>query len=92
MIWVAHIAFGACIAAIMIFWARTQDGRSATYALAVLGAVSTLLVLETEEGILISHAMGHVLVEFYEVGGAAVVLVLAWAMIATFVRERRRTR
>jgi len=92
MIWVAHIAFGACIAAIMIFWARTQDGRSATYALAVLGAVSTLLVMEAEEDMPISHAMGHVLVEFYEVGGAAVVLVLAWATITTFVRERRRTR
>jgi len=92
MIWVAHIAFGACIAAIMLYWARTDDGRSATYAVAVLGAVSTLLVLEMEEGMLVSHAIGHVLTEFYEVGGSAVVLVLAWATITTFVRERRRTR
>ena len=92
MIWVAHIGFGACIAAIILIWASTNDGRSAAYALAVLGAVSTLLVLEMEDGMLIPHAIGHVLTEFYEVGGAAVVLVVAWATITTFIRERRRTR
>jgi len=92
MIWVGHIAFGACIAAIMIFWARTNDGRSAGYALLVLGAVSTVLVLEMEDGTLISEALNRVLVEFYEVGGAAVILVLAWATITTFIRRRRRTR
>ena len=35
----------------MIFWARTDDGRSAGYALLVLGAISTALVLEMQEGI-----------------------------------------
>jgi hypothetical protein len=78
MIWVAHIAFGACIAAIMIFWARTDDGRSAAYALLVLGAISTVLVLEMEDGMLIWEAVNRVLIEFYEVGGAAIILVLAW--------------
>jgi len=92
MIWLAHIAFGACIAGIMIFWARTNDGRSAVYALLVLGAISTALVLEMEDGMLISEALNRVLVEFFEVGGAAVILVLAWATITTFIRERRRTR
>jgi len=92
MIWLAHIAFGACMAGIMIFWARTDDGRSAVYALLVLGAISTALVLEMEDGMLISEALNRVLVEFYEVGGAAVILVLAWATITTFFRERRRTR
>ena len=91
MIWVAHIAFGTCIAAIMIFWARTNDGRSAGYAVLVLGAISTALVLEMED-ILIWEALNHVLIEFYEVGGAAVILVLAWATITSFIRERRRTR
>ena len=92
MIWLAHIAFGACMAGIMIFWARTNDGRSAVYALLVLGAISTALVLEMEDGMLISEALNRVLVEFFEVGGAAVILVLAWATITTFIRERRRTR
>ena len=92
MIWLAHIAFGACMAGIMIFWARTDDGRSAVYALLVLGAISTALVLEMEDGMLISEALNRVLVEFSEVGGAAVILVLAWATITTFIRERRRTR
>jgi len=92
MIWLAHIAFGACMAGIMIFWARTDDGRSAVYALLVLGAISTALVLEMEDGMLISEALNRVLVEFFEVGGAAVILVLAWATITTFIRERRRTR
>lgn len=92
MIWVAHIAFGACIAGIMLYWARTDDGRSAAYALLVLGAVSTALVLEMEDDMLVSQALNRVLVEFYEVGGAAVVLVLVWATITTFIRERRRTR
>ena len=87
----AHMAFGACIAAIMIFWARTDDGRSASNALLLLGAISTALVLEME-GVLIWEALNRVLVEFYEVGGAAVILVLAWATITTFIRERRRTR
>ena len=87
----AHIAFAACIAAIMIFWARTDDGRSVAYALLVLGAVSTVLVLEIED-VLIWEALNRVLAEFYEVGGAAVILVLAWATITTFIRERRRTR
>jgi len=91
MILVAHVAFGACIAAIMIFWARTDDGRSAGYALVILGAISTALVLEMED-VLIWEALNRVLVEFYEVGGAAVILVLAWATITTFIRERRRTR
>src|SRR5262249_25227574 len=53
MIWVAHIAFGACIATIMLYWARTDDSRSAGYALLVLGAISTALVLEMEDGMLI---------------------------------------
>jgi hypothetical protein len=92
MIWLAHIAFGACIAGIMLYWARTDDGRSAAYALLVLGAVSTALVLEMEDDMLVSQALNRVLVEFYEVGGAAVVLVLVWATITTFIRERRRTR
>ena len=92
MIWVAHIAFGACIAGIMLYWARTDDGRSAAYALLVLGAVSTALVLEMEDDMLVSQALNRVLVEFYEVGGVAVILVLAWATITTFIRERRRTR
>jgi len=92
MIWLAHIAFGACMAGIMIFWARTDDGRSAVYALLVLGAISTALVLEMEDGMLISEALNRVLVEFFEVGGAAVILVLAWATITTFIRKRRRTR
>jgi hypothetical protein len=91
VIWVAHIAFGACIAGIMLYWARTDDGRSAAYALLVLGAVSTALVLEMEDDMLVSQALNRVLVEFYEVGGAAVV-VLVWATITTFIRERRRTR
>jgi len=91
MIWVGHIAFAACIAAIMMFWARTDDGRSALYALLVLGAVSTALVLEMED-ILIWEALNRVLVEFYEVGGAAVILVLGWATVTTFIRQRRRTR
>jgi len=91
MIWVAHIAFGACIATIMLYWACTDDSRSAGYALLVLGAISTALVSEMEDGMLIPQ-IGHVLTEFYEVGGSAVVLVLAWATITTFVRERRRTR
>lgn len=91
MIWVAHIAFGACVATIMIYWARTDDGRSAGYALLVLGAISTALVLEMED-VLIWEALNRVLVEFYEVGGAVVILVLAWATITTFIRERRRTR
>jgi len=42
--------------------------------------------------LLIWEALNRVLIEFYEVGGSAVVLVLAWATIATFIRERRRTR
>jgi hypothetical protein len=92
VIWIAHIVFGACIAAIMLYWARTDDSRSAGYALLVLGAISTALVLEMEDGMLIPHAIGHVLTEFYEVGGSAVILVLAWATITTFIRERRRTR
>jgi hypothetical protein len=86
----AHIAFAACIAAIMIFWARTDDGRSAIYALLVLGAISTALVLEMEGGMLIWKALNRVLIEFCEVGGAAIVLVLVWATITTFIRERRR--
>jgi hypothetical protein len=45
-----------------------------------------------EDGMLISQALDRLLVEFYEVGGAAVILVLAWATITTFIRERRRTR
>ena len=92
MIWVAHITFGASIAGIMLYWARTDDGRSATYALLILGAVSTVLVLEMEDGMLIWEALNRVLFEFYAVGGAAVILVLAWATITTFIRERRRTR
>jgi len=32
MIWVAHIVFGACIATITLYGARTDDGRSAGYA------------------------------------------------------------
>jgi hypothetical protein len=52
---------------------------------------SRVLVLEMED-VLIWEALNRVLVEFYEVGGAAVILVLAWATITTFVRERRRTR
>jgi len=76
----------------MLYWARTDDGRSASYALFVLGAISIALVLEMGDGMLIPHAIGHVLTEFYEVGGAAVVLVVAWATITTFIRERRRTR
>ena len=91
MIWIAHITFGACIVAIMIFWARTNDGRSALYGLLVLGAISTALVLEMED-LLIVEALNRVLVEFYEVGGAAVIVVLTWATITTFIRERRRTR
>jgi hypothetical protein len=92
MIWLAHIAFGASTAAIMIFWARTDDGRGAAYALLVLGGISTALVLEMEDGMLIWEAFNRVLFEFYAVGGAAVILVLAWATITTFIRERRRTR
>ena len=91
MIWVAHIAFGACIVTIMLFWARTDDGRSAGYALLVLGAISTAFVLEMED-VLIWEALNRVLVEFYEVGGSAVALVLAWATVTTFIRGRRRTR
>jgi hypothetical protein len=91
MIWLGHIAFGACIAGTMIFWARTDDGRSAIYGLLVLGAISTALVLEMED-VLIWEALNRVLTEFYDVGGAAVILVLAWATITTFIRERRRTR
>jgi hypothetical protein len=75
----------------MIFWARTDDGRSAGYTLLVLGAISTALVLAMED-VLIWEALNRVLVEFYEVGGAAVILVLAWATITTFIRKRRRTR
>ena len=87
-----HDNSGDCIAAIMIFWARTNDGRSAVYALLVLGAVSTVLVLEMEDGTLIWEVLNRVLIEFFEVGGAAVILVLAWATITTFIRARRRTR
>ena len=91
MIWIAHIVFGACIAGIIFCWARTDDGRSAAYALLVLGAISTALVLEMEDGVLIWQAFNRALFEFYAVGGAAVILVLAWATIATFIREHRRT-
>jgi hypothetical protein len=76
----------------MLYWARTDDHRSAAYALLVLGAISTVFVLEMEDGMLIWEALNRVLIEFYEVGGAAVILVLAWATITTFIRERRRTR
>jgi hypothetical protein len=92
MILVAHIVFGACITGIIFYWARTDDGRSAAYALLVLGAISTVLVLEMEHDVLIWEAFNRVLFEFYAVGGAAVILVLAWATVTTFIRERRRAR
>jgi hypothetical protein len=92
MILVAHIVFGACITGIIFYWARTDDGRSAAYALLVLGAISTALVLEMEHDMLIWEAFNRVLFEFYAVGGAAVILVLTWATVTTFIRERRRTR
>jgi hypothetical protein len=68
-----------------------SDTRTHRRGSRLTGAISTALVLEMEDGMLISQALNRVLVEFYEVGGAAVVLVLAWAMIATFIRGRRRT-
>jgi hypothetical protein len=73
-------------------WARTDDGRSAAYALLNLGAVSTALILEMEDGMLILEALNSVIFEFYAVGGAAVILMIAWATITTFIRERRKAR
>jgi hypothetical protein len=92
MILVAHIVFGACITGIIFYWARTDDGRSAAYALLNLGAVSTALILEMEDGMLILEALNSVIFEFYAVGGAAVILMIAWATITTFIRERRKAR
>jgi hypothetical protein len=88
MIW-AHIAFGACVAAIMIFWAHTRDSFKSACALLALGAISTVLVLEMEDDMLVSHAIGHVIVEFVEVGGAVFLLMVAWATISLNIRRRK---
>ena len=89
MIW-AHIAFGACIAAILVFWAHTRDSFKSACALLALGAISTALVLELNDNMLISHAIGNVLVEFAEVGGAVFLLMVAWATISLNIRRYRK--
>ena len=89
MIW-AHIAFGACVAAIMVFWAHTRDSFKSACALVALGAISTALVLEVNDNMQISHAIGRVIVEFYEVGGAVFLLIVAWATISVNVRRNRK--
>jgi hypothetical protein len=89
MIW-AHIAFGACVAAIMVFWAHTRDSFKSACALVALGAISTALVLEVNDNMQISHAIGRVIVEFYEVGGAVFLLIVAWATISVNIRRNRK--
>jgi len=89
MIWVAHITFGASVAAIMVFWAHTRDMRKAGYALVALAAISTALVLALNPNMLVSHAIGHVIVEFLEVGGTVFLLVVAWATISVNIRRRK---
>ena len=76
---------------VMIFWARTDNGRSAISP-CLSSVPSQRRSFWKMEGVLIWEALNRVLIEFYEVGGAAVILVPAWATITTFVRERRRTR
>ena len=89
MIW-AHIAFGVCFAAIMVFWAHTRDSFKSACALVALGALSTGLVLKVEDNILISHAVGHVLVEFVEVGGVVFLLMVALATISVNIRRNKK--
>jgi len=89
MIW-AHVAFGACVAAILVFWAHTRDSFKSASALVALGAISTALVLELNDNMLVSHAIGHVVVEFVEVGGAVFLLMVVWATISVNVRRNRK--
>ena len=89
MIWV-HIAFGVCVAAIMVFWAHTRDSFKSTCALVALGAISTALVLKVNDNMLVSHAIGNVIAEFVEVGGAVFLLIVAWATISLNIRRNRK--
>jgi hypothetical protein len=74
----------------MIFWAHTRDSFKSACALLALGAISTVLVLEMEDDMLVSHAIGHVIVEFVEVGGAqSSLLMVAWATISLNIRRRK---
>jgi len=82
----AHIAFGACVAAILVFWAHTRDSFKSACALVALGAIS----LEVNDNMLISHAIGHVVVEFAEVGGAVFLLMVALATISLNIRRNRK--
>jgi len=89
MIW-AHIAFGTCVAAIMVFWAHTRDSFKSACALVALGAISTALVLKVNDDMLVSHAIGHVIAEFVEVGGAVFLLMVACATISVNIRRNRK--
>jgi len=89
MIW-ADIAFGACVAAIMAFWAHTRDSFKSACALVALGAISTALVLKVNDNMLVSHAIGHVIAEFVEVGGAVFLLMVALATISVNIRRNRK--
>jgi hypothetical protein len=89
MIW-AHVAFGACVTAIMVFWAHTRDSFKSACALVALGAISTALVLKVNDNMLVSHAIGHVIAEFVEVGGAVFLLMVACATISVNIRRNRK--
>jgi len=89
MIW-AHIAFGACIAVILVFWAHTRDSFKSACALVALGAISTALVLKVNDNMLVSHAIGNVIAEFVEVGGAVFLLIVALATISVNIRRNRK--
>src|SRR5215831_12311517 len=86
----AHIAFGACVAAILVFWAHTRDSFKSACALVALGAISTALILEVNDNMLVSHTIGHVIAEFVEVGGAVFLLIVAWATISVNIRRNRK--
>ena len=73
-----------------VFWAHTRDSFKSACALVALGAISTALVLEVNDNMQISHAIGRVIVEFYEVGGAVFLLIVAWATISVNIRRNRK--
>ena len=55
-----------------------------------LGAFSTALVLKVNDNMLVSHAIGHVIAEFVEVGGAVFLLMVALATISVNIRRNRK--